>query len=214
MLIDGTNGNDIFKNYYEDDTYNAKQGDDIIKDYWGNDTYLFNLGDGNDTITDTNGNDSIKFGTGITKSNLDLSIIYGNTLSIKIKNTNDSITIINWSEDKYKIEQIQFSDGSSLNVSDINNILNGNKDITGTEGADIINGTKGNDTIYALGGNDTIYGFEGDDIIDGGTGADKMKGGAGNDTYIVDNVGDIVDETTETSSNSVSIQELHLIQAG
>jgi len=49
----------------------------------------------------------------------------------------------------------------------------------------------------AIGGsaNDLLVGNAGNDVLDGGTGADLMQGGAGNDTYIVDNAGDIVDET-------------------
>ncbi|MDC0361101.1 calcium-binding protein, partial [Alphaproteobacteria bacterium] len=31
-------------------------------------------------------------------------------------------------------------------------------------------------------------------VLDGGTGADRMFGGTGDDTYIVDNVGDVVVE--------------------
>ena len=31
-------------------------------------------------------------------------------------------------------------------------------------------------------------------VLSGGTGADTMRGGAGNDTYVVDNAGDIVTE--------------------
>ncbi|KAE9643648.1 calcium-binding protein, partial [Pseudomonas sp. PB106] len=55
--------------------------------------------------------------------------------------------------------------------------------------ADNINGT-GN----AL--NNVITGNTGDNILDGGAGADRMIGGLGNDTYVVDNVGDVVVETS------------------
>jgi serralysin len=43
-------------------------------------------------------------------------------------------------------------------------------------------------------GNDTIYGNEANNVLDGRAGADMMHGGAGNDTYIVDNVNDLVAE--------------------
>ena len=55
-------------------------------------------------------------------------------------------------------------------------------------------GTNSDDFIYGYGGNDDLYGEGGNDWLDGGTGADHMYGGAGNDSYIVDNTGDIVDE--------------------
>src|SRR5262249_17590555 len=35
-----------------------------------------------------------------------------------------------------------------------------------------------------------------DNLLDGGAGADTLNGGAGNDTYVVDNVGDVVIETS------------------
>ena len=41
--------------------------------------------------------------------------------------------------------------------------------------------------------------FGGNDTLIGGGGADTMYGGAGNDTYIVDDVGDIVDESVAGS---------------
>ncbi|MDM0010118.1 calcium-binding protein [Variovorax sp. J22G73] len=39
-----------------------------------------------------------------------------------------------------------------------------------------------------------IYGTDGDNVLNGGAGADTLSGGGGHDTYIVDNVGDVVDD--------------------
>ena len=39
-----------------------------------------------------------------------------------------------------------------------------------------------------------LTGLGGNDILNGGAGADQMFGGTGNDTYVVDNVGDVVTE--------------------
>ena len=68
--------------------------------------------------------------------------------------------------------------------NDLNNVL------TGNAGANILTG---------LGGNDTL---------NGGAGADTLIGGTGDDTYVVDNVGDIVDETdgdgTDTIQSSIT----------
>ena len=55
------------------------------------------------------------------------------------------------------------------------------------------------DTGLSLTGNNldnTIIGGDGNDRINGGKGADHMNGGAGNDTYIVDNVGDMITDTS------------------
>jgi len=53
----------------------------------------------------------------------------------------------------------------------------------------------GNDTITGSSGDDTLLGYAGNDLLDGGAGADRLDGGSGNDTYIIDNVGDVVSET-------------------
>ncbi|VVN72227.1 calcium-binding protein [Pseudomonas fluorescens] len=71
----------------------------------------------------------------------------------------------------------------------------------------------GNDTITGSSGDDTLLGYAGNDLLDGGAGADKLDGGAGNDTYIVDNLGDVVSETgvgaaggIDTVKSSVTIR--------
>ncbi|HEY9763877.1 MAG TPA: calcium-binding protein, partial [Trichocoleus sp.] len=66
--------------------------------------------------------------------------------------------------------------------------------------------------IFGTSGNDTLFGTSSNDILNGGLGADIMNGGDGNDTYYVDNVGDIVKEsfddalggTADTVYSSVS----------
>ncbi|MDI1226259.1 MAG: type I secretion C-terminal target domain-containing protein [bacterium] len=59
----------------------------------------------------------------------------------------------------------------------------------------ILTGT-GSNAAVGNGSNNTITGNAGNNSIDGGAGADKMAGGAGNDTYVVDDAGDTVTETT------------------
>ncbi|WP_372019173.1 beta strand repeat-containing protein [Tistrella mobilis] len=56
----------------------------------------------------------------------------------------------------------------------------------------------GNDAANRLTGNDAgniLRGFDGNDYLDGGAGADRMEGGEGDDTYVVDDVRDVVIET-------------------
>ena len=48
---------------------------------------------------------------------------------------------------------------------------------------------------------DVINGNSGGNVLDGGAGADRMSGGAGDDTYIVDNTGDRVTETSSTGGD-------------
>jgi len=87
------------------------------------------------------------------------------------------------------------------------NLSNGDDLRDGTNDSDTINGLGGNDTLNGLEGNDTLDGGDGDDILDGGTGADRMEGGNGNDTYLVDNIGDLIDEKAPNDSKSFDTVE-------
>lgn len=58
-----------------------------------------------------------------------------------------------------------------------------------------LDGTNGNDTISGFNGTDILLGFNGNDTLDGGAGADNMNGGDQNDTYFVDDLGDIAAES-------------------
>ncbi|WP_459993436.1 beta strand repeat-containing protein, partial [Methylosoma difficile] len=57
--------------------------------------------------------------------------------------------------------------------------------------------------------NNTLVGNDGNNVLDGGAGADTMAGGLGNDSYVVDDAGDTVTETstlaTEIDSVSSSV---------
>jgi Ca2+-binding RTX toxin-like protein len=59
-----------------------------------------------------------------------------------------------------------------------------------------INGTTGDDNLTSLA---TAL----DDSINGGLGADTMAGGLGNDTYVVDNLGDVVTENASEGTDTV-----------
>ncbi|HEY0649808.1 S8 family serine peptidase, partial [Phenylobacterium sp.] len=73
--------------------------------------------------------------------------------------------------------------------------------VTGTAYGDLINTTT---TVAGQlkpgAGADTVNGLAGNDTLDGGAGADRLDGGTGSDTYYVDNVGDLVVETTSGST--------------
>ncbi|AYQ28615.1 tandem-95 repeat protein [Polaromonas sp. SP1] len=72
--------------------------------------------------------------------------------------------------------------------------------IAGTAAAETLTGTAERDLINGLAGNDVLNAGAGNDLLDGGAGADTLYGGAGNDVYVVDNAGDVVVETTTTTT--------------
>ena len=71
--------------------------------------------------------------------------------------------------------------------------------------AQIAVGTDGNDALFGSGGNtgDVLAGHGGNDWLDGGAGADLMLGGIGNDTYVVDDAGDVVGEFAAEGTDTV-----------
>jgi Ca2+-binding RTX toxin-like protein len=68
------------------------------------------------------------------------------------------------------------------------------EDISGTALTNRLYGLSGNDRLYAKAGNDVLFGGAGNDKLDGGTGIDNMFGGSGDDTYRIDELGDIASE--------------------
>jgi Calx-beta domain-containing protein/hemolysin type calcium-binding protein len=70
------------------------------------------------------------------------------------------------------------------------------EDLIGSSGLEQLYGFGGKDRLYANGGDDQLYAGAGNDVLDGGKGADIMYGGSGDDLYRVDNLADVVSETT------------------
>jgi Ca2+-binding RTX toxin-like protein len=65
----------------------------------------------------------------------------------------------------------------------------------------VLAGGAGNINATGNGAVNTLTGNEGNNVLNGGGGADLLLGGAGNDVYVVDNVGDIVNEQGNTDSH-------------
>ena len=53
----------------------------------------------------------------------------------------------------------------------------------------------GTDTLYGSPFADTLDGGAGDDVLRGGPGADLLRGGSGNDSYVIEDAGDLIEET-------------------
>ncbi|MDX0444347.1 calcium-binding protein [Sinorhizobium medicae] len=69
-----------------------------------------------------------------------------------------------------------------------------------------IRATEFKDTIVGSSAANFLRTFAGNDSINGGGGSDNMRGGIGNDTYFVDNTGDIVDEAADSGAGTDTVQ--------
>jgi len=72
---------------------------------------------------------------------------------------------------------------------------------TGSAGSDTLTNI---DNLIGSDFNDNLTGNSAANQLDGGAGADALRGAAGNDTYIVDNTGDIITETFNAGNDIVN----------
>jgi Ca2+-binding RTX toxin-like protein len=187
LPIMGTSGNDNLSGDTGNNTLDGRTGNDTLKGGAGNDIYLFNLGGGQDTISDydaTVGNvDTLRFGAGIAAGDITFSRNV-NDLVLGINGTADQVKIQDWgSGDYYHIERVEFADGTSWDAAYLQAQASATP-IIGTTGNDILYGDAGNNTLDGRAGNDSLQGGAGNDTLDGGAGNDSLQGGVGNDTYL------------------------------
>ncbi|MBD2409566.1 hypothetical protein FACHB389_09210 [Nostoc calcicola FACHB-389] len=227
--LNGTNGADnLVGNSYPEiinakagnDTITGNQGNDILTGGGGKDKFVYNLGDGVDTITDFGGLgkgsnpstaiigelDTLKFqGAGLTARNL-LLTQNGKNLELTFEGVaNAKVILENFSlenlDNLSTLGNILFDGQSSIRDSfDVFNANSTqstifNKNIV-TFLNDLSNNVNGfdnsDDVINGQGGNDRIDGKSGNDLLRGGAdyGYDTLIGGAGNDTLIGGNGND------------------------
>ncbi|MFI0843554.1 calcium-binding protein [Mesorhizobium sp. IMUNJ 23232] len=67
--------------------------------------------------------------------------------------------------------------------------------------------------LYGEEGNDRLHGYAAQERLDGGRGADEMQGGRGNDTYVVDQHGDVVIEAANEGIDTVEIRYSYILGA-
>jgi len=72
----------------------------------------------------------------------------------------------------------------------------------GTDAITLTGNTLSN-KLVGNGAANTLYGNSGNDTLDGGAGADRMVGGTGNDIYYVDNIRDVVAETSSGGTSDL-----------
>jgi trimeric autotransporter adhesin len=196
-------------------------GDDSIAGGGGNDSLVG--GSGNDTLDGGTGADTLRGGTGndtyIVDNALDVVVEMAGQ-------GNDTVITSVGTALPLNVENILFSGAAAVSITGNaqNNVIGGgssNDTLNGGGGIDTVSYllagvavTINLKTDRATGfGTDIIAGFEnatggsqadvligdaGSNALNGGGGADVMKGGYGDDTYFVDVLADVVEETSNT----------------
>ena len=218
-ILDGGEGIDILNGDEGADLMLGGAGEDTLYGGAGRDTYVFNKGDGRDTVYDKKADGNIlRFGAGISEKDINLHLgslmlDLGNGDEIHLRNIEqkdmsyaglgmvDVLTDFNRLDvfHSASIGSFEFADGSTLTTAEL---LQRGFDLDGTDGDDTILGTNTTDRIRGLGGNDILVGEDGDDVLDGGIGNDQLNGAAGNDSYLFNRGGgqDLLDDEQGTNT--------------
>ena len=121
-ILHGDAGNDELWGGVGNDTLYGGQGNDILEGCEGDDVYIFNKGDGEDTVCDVNGKaDEIRLG------HESIGVVFervNNDLRVRMPGSLDAITISSWySGDNYKIETFKSATGSTITHTQIENLI-------------------------------------------------------------------------------------------
>jgi Ca2+-binding RTX toxin-like protein len=213
LVIQSTDGNDVLKAIWLNQTVDGQAGNDIISGVGGSNTiiggtgddqlsgngsqgvYIFNVGDGNDTISQSQGS-TLQL-NGIVPA--DIHLVRGGAGNSDLLITfaghpGDSINILN-EFGAPSIARVVFGDGTVWTLDDIQTRL-------------ILQN--------ASDSNDVIIGFAGSDVLAGGRGNDVIQGAPSpfdaGDTYIYA-AGDGNDTIIPSSTNTVDTLKLLGIRA-
>lgn len=189
----GTNGADYIYTGAADNRITGGKGNDSLGGGAGGDTYYFELGDGADTITETNaGSNILSFGAGIGFNQLTFTVLDGPSGYMRFYYSATDYIHVGGNLPTVQEGKLASADDNRIKVLDMNG--SGQLDVSqferytaGSNGGDYLTGLRTlGDLITGFGGNDTIYGMQ---VGQWDSWGNVIIGGAGDDT-ITTSVGD------------------------
>jgi Ca2+-binding RTX toxin-like protein len=175
-FLTGGNGNDLLDG--------GPGNDFVLEGLGGNDIYVFGIGYGEDTVSESffnggSGADTVRFDASVAPEDVSVDQEEGD-LILTVGVGGDILRLSSWfDETGGTVEAIQFDNGTVWDAATVLAMLPA-KD-PATEGDDILWGGMGDDVLDGLGGNDEVAGFAGDDTLYGGSGDDFLDGSSGTD---------------------------------
>ena len=215
-LLTGLSGNDTLLGGSGNDLLFGDTGNDVVDGGEGNDAFLYNLGDGLDTLSDTSGVDSVQFGAGIGFDTVAIRVTEQNgvkTAHLRILNAggcempDQGMDFVLDADSVSPVESFRFADGSANTMDDLliqtryfygtpktTVIRTGRHDdvIYAGPAANTAYAGTGNDVVYGQQRNDMLYGEGGDDYLAGNEGNDVLDGGCGTDILSGGNGDDVL----------------------
>ncbi len=200
-------------------------GNDTLTGGWGKDS--LSGGDGNDTLAvgegdyvtgetfdGDSGTDELRFTgdngvdlSGATLDGIERLVVTGGPWVII------GLTIAQLESLSYVGGYVRLTDGGAVSLEGVTmqfdsiklSELGNSIDARNAQGVPLtISGGSGKDTMLgSMTNSDWLLGGGGDDWLDGGWGVDFLTGGAGDDTYVVDNSGDQVNEDLDAGIDTV-----------
>ncbi len=180
------------------------RGDDRLKGGLGADTFVFEAGDGYDTIR-IDGEAGGFAGLAIERDGADAVIRYGDGDTIRLT----GVSAESLDEDDFTLpggitrhldyethgrDSFNFDHPRSPRYYDFDGSIgggdgddrlsggDGNDTLESGRGNDFLDGDDGNDRLYGGDGNDELHDGDGNNTLEGGNGNDRLEGGFGNDT--------------------------------
>jgi Ca2+-binding RTX toxin-like protein len=178
LTIDGGDGNDTIIGSGGADMLIGGAGDDIITGGAGNDvallgdgndTFIWNPGDGSDSVDGQAGTDTLDFNGSDANENISIS---ANGSHVRLSRDIGNVTM-----DISGVENVVINANGGEDIISAGNGLAGLTHLT-------IDGGAGNDTITGGDGNDLLIGGDGNDVVLGGRGNDVAQLGTGDDTFV------------------------------
>ncbi|MGH7820479.1 MAG: calcium-binding protein, partial [Candidatus Binatia bacterium] len=211
----GGGGDDSIEGEAGGDTIAGDGGNDLLTGGAGADTYVYNLGDGNDVVSDAGEADASVIDTlrfEVSMADVALTRTQGGDLLARLADGGTVRVAAMYSFNSVNaLERVEFADGSFLDADALASLPEGL--VLGTDGADVLVGSSFDDTIEGRAGDDLLNGGDqGNDTLIGGAGHDRYRLGYGTERdTVVEAAGEA---STVELDQGLSLADLRASQSG